>query len=462
MKFRILCFLTINMAVAYVAFGQYDFRKGYVVTHQNDTLKGYIDYGNSRHTTYVCYFKEDSLSKLQEYTPGELSFINVDNKRHYVSKEVKINNIKQKLFLEYLLDGSLDLYYLVDKNDSERYFIEREGVIYELFNSEKYVYKDGKPYLQNRNEYIGLLKYLVQDSPKTLSKVERTKFEHKSLISLTKSYHQDVCDTVNCIVYSNHSKKLNDAKWQIKIGSSLNYSISEMTTTNHLLYTGPRVIFGSENLDPRIVSSNVLQSTELSILTSQSQEANFQHSFIYPSFFVNFSKNSDISFQVELAYKVYQIETSHFSLQNRSISIPVLFRKEFWYLKKMNPFIELGFSYNYHFDPTLDRLTIEYTYPIQNNDVIDIASNSLSFEDYTYKIDPRSSLGLMIGVGLNYDFNEKNGLLLGGRLNGLGGRLNGNSFLSSWNEISDHLQFSTDFTEISTTLYFGYFYRLNN
>jgi len=426
-------------------FGQYDYRKGFIVTHDNDTIRGYVEYGNARTNTYACFFKTDSLATPVKYSPQELKEINIDDSRHYVSKEVQINGIPQKLFLEYLLKGSLNLYFLIDRRNAKYYFIEKEGVMYELSNEQRLKYIDGKRYRVNSKKYIGVLKCLVKESPTAFSKVESTDFDHKSFIQIVRDYHHDICDSKDCIIYTREQKRLNDVKWQFKVGISFNYSFSKTETTNDIMYSGIRVSNDPGGYYvPELISSN---------LGYEFGEDKFvsNHNYSYPGLYFNISPNSRTSFQVEFWYNKNQFHNNQSIIENKSISIPFIIKREFLYHKKLRPFIDFGLSYSYYFNPKLTELSLEYKYPVENDIAINMSSESIFFKTYEYQLMNNHRFGLIFGCGLSYDLNIKHGLQLEVRKVF-------KSFNSKEESLGEYISFSSDFFEKSTVIKFGYNY----
>lgn len=433
----ILCFNSTSV------FGQYDYRKGYIVTNSGDTINGYIEYGNARSNTYACYFKTDSLAEPKKYGPEELKNVHIGDLRHYVSKNVQINETTQKMFLQYLVEGSLNLYFLITEQDERYYFIEKEGVMAELSNEEVFVKKDGKTYRGKSKRYIGVLSYMVQESPTALSKVERTSFDHNSFIQITKDYHQDVCDSVECIIYSREQKRLNDAKWQFKVGVSFNHSFSKNEISNYINYLGPNVFYKQEFYTSELISSNLAEKFGKNGIV-------INNSYSYPGFYFNISPNWRTSFQVEIKYKKSQLVTNQFTIENKSISIPLIIKREFLYYKKLSPFIVLGCVYDYHFNSILSELNVEYTYPVFVDNAIDMTSETILLNNYHHQLN-NHSIGLVFGCGLDFDINEKHGLQINVR------RVLTN-YSSTIQDLGEYIQFSTDFVEKSTEFMFGYNY----
>jgi hypothetical protein len=212
MKSRKILLLLAILSFSVISYGQKDFKHGYVITNDNDTLYGTIDLKSNYKNSRTCNFLSDSDPTSKEFGPGDIKAYRIDIK-YYVSRELELDKIKQRAFLEFLVDGIVDLYYLKE-SDREYYFIEKDGSLILLSNDEKKIIvessiasgKDDKVYSTNSNQYIGMLKYLFQDSPEAMQEIPKTRFDYKPLINLTKDYHNSVCKDYNCIDYTKSTK----------------------------------------------------------------------------------------------------------------------------------------------------------------------------------------------------------------------------------------------------------------
>ena len=196
-------------------FGQKGYYPGYVVTNDFDTLTGLIYQKPNAINSRSCTFIKEKNSTPQVFTPGDLHSYKIENSKYYVSREVPIDSINQTVFLEYLVDGIVDLYYLKDLT-KEYYFIEKDNRMIPLSNEgstitvmEKAItgQEFERKYFKYSNQYKRMLQYLFQDSPAAEKEIPNTNFEYKALINLTKDYHNDVCDSYDCIDYSKSTKQ---------------------------------------------------------------------------------------------------------------------------------------------------------------------------------------------------------------------------------------------------------------
>lgn len=183
-------------------FSQSDFRSAYVITLESDTVYGYIDFRGEVRNMRVCAFKASLDADVKEYFPGEITgYRFVDDGKFFISKEVNTDWVKGTVFVEFLFKGIANLYFYRNLMQSA-YFIEKDdGELIEL-NEENREVKLGTRRFSHRNKrYIGLLNYTFQDSPELQSDIRKTTLTHRSLVNVTRKYHEIVCPDDDCIVF---------------------------------------------------------------------------------------------------------------------------------------------------------------------------------------------------------------------------------------------------------------------
>jgi hypothetical protein len=182
-------------------YSQKDFRSGYIITNQGDTLQGLINVRSNYQNSRSCEFKEKDTDKPASYLPGEITGYRVENGKYYISKQARLKEAPELYFLEYLVDGIVDLYYINDL-ENDYYFIEKNGDLKRLSNEDViYISENQVKYTRKSNQYTGVLTYVFQESPETVQKIKNTDYDYKSLIRITKEYHGNVC-TDTCIDYT--------------------------------------------------------------------------------------------------------------------------------------------------------------------------------------------------------------------------------------------------------------------
>lgn len=224
--------VVINIIVLHA---QSDFRDGYYINTNNDTVFGLINYKGNKANAKKCVFRETINSENQIFTPDQIIGFRFINSKYYVSKSVYKENETEQLFLEYLLSGIVDLYYYRDEI-GEHYLVDNGNEkLYELKNEEKEIIISNTRYIKESKEYINILKAIFKDSPEISNRVETIKLNHNSLINITHDYHNEVCKDEECIIYE---KKLPDIKssFGLLVGINSISIVETFTLSEHLYY----------------------------------------------------------------------------------------------------------------------------------------------------------------------------------------------------------------------------------
>ena len=180
---------------------QRDFRKGYIITHEQDTIYGWIDYRGDIRNSKVCSFKKAENDQTTDYSPSDIAAYRFIDSKFYVSRNIGSGDAPKQVFLEYLVNGMAKLYYYRDENTSDNYYIENEGHFIELKIDEKEVEVDGKTHIKTVKTYVGVLKALLNVWEMS-SEIDNAKLTHSSLIDIARDYHQYACtDGSKCIIY---------------------------------------------------------------------------------------------------------------------------------------------------------------------------------------------------------------------------------------------------------------------
>lgn len=200
MRYIFITFLLLYCLVGGII-AQTDFRDGYIITNHGDTIRGLVDYRGDQRNMKLCTFKQEDLAEPVIYLPGSIRGYRFNEGKYYISKYIETESIKDTVFIEFLLKGISNLYFY-NNNNYSAYFIEsNDGRLLELKSEEVEIEENGKVYLKKDNRYLGLLMYAFEDCPEIRRDIERVEAGHKSLINITKKYHDYMCDDERCIVY---------------------------------------------------------------------------------------------------------------------------------------------------------------------------------------------------------------------------------------------------------------------
>jgi len=196
MKIKELLLFTL-LVLSGLVNAQSDFRPGYVVQNSGDTLYGKIDYRGDLLMSSFCKFKNPD-NTIQEFSPNDIIAFRFIDDKCYVSKAIDNENY----FLEYLIKGKVNIYYMRDHN-GEHYYLDKENErLSEIPYEEGVKYVDDRAVSYKSKTHIGILSYYMQDAPGFQSRIQKIdKPEHINLIELAEDYHNTVCEGEKCIIY---------------------------------------------------------------------------------------------------------------------------------------------------------------------------------------------------------------------------------------------------------------------
>lgn len=234
---KFIIFLLISNA--FILRAQEDYRSGFLITNKFDTIRGLIDYNSNKN--YSIKFKLNNSDNITEYKPFEIYGFRFINDKYYISTVVTIQksyirkeqityNINDPMapryiekawyddyghkndsvFLEFLIDGKIKIFYYKDVTGLDHYFAKKDNdSLLDLTQDVINIYENGVLFSNAKSEsYKGKLLSIMQDCPQLQNEINRTKLDHKSLIKLSKEYHNYVCKDNNCIVYERAVKPI--------------------------------------------------------------------------------------------------------------------------------------------------------------------------------------------------------------------------------------------------------------
>ena len=140
--------LEIILSITSPLIAQHDFRPGSITTNNNETIEGYIDYAPVQSNALTCNFRLDSSSAVKLYLPRDLKEYSFKEGKRYITKTVEIDDVSRLYFLDCLVKGDVNLYYMKNLG-LDYYFIEQSANLYELSNNRVSYTDNGKTYEAN-------------------------------------------------------------------------------------------------------------------------------------------------------------------------------------------------------------------------------------------------------------------------------------------------------------------------
>ena len=200
MKLRILVFIFLS-SLGNIISGQTNFRPGFIITNDFDTINGFVDFRGDIRNSRICVFKNDSSTEPSIFSPNDIQGYRIFDGKFYVSRSIVKDSLEVAIFLEYLVDAITDLYYYRD-NTGDHYFLQKEGEGFiELQNTQIEVSTPEQRYLTRSNRYKGILKATLSDCAEIWPDIDHAGFNHNDLIQIASDYHGYVCEGEDCIIY---------------------------------------------------------------------------------------------------------------------------------------------------------------------------------------------------------------------------------------------------------------------
>jgi hypothetical protein len=299
------CSVLVSLLLCIQIFAQRDMKPGYIITNEDDTVYGQIDFQLESYNAENCFFLKANESNPKVYKPGDIKAYSITDDRFYVSEKVKINDIDKEVFLELLVKGKVNIYFLAP----EYYFIENnQNSIHILENTEKIVVHNGQRYIKDGKEYIGVLNTYMQDCPDVWHEITTLRLDQNNLIKLATDYQNKVCPGEKCIIYSKKQPK-NIFRIGLAAGCNYNYIKLKMDPFN---YTGsnwaPGIMTGMEfNIYTKGISERLSLSTGFYYSVVKQNFLLYRENFI-PYKIDYTSKNYLVDFMINYTYPKYRIK----------------------------------------------------------------------------------------------------------------------------------------------------------
>ena len=342
------------------SFSQTEFRKGYVILQNGDTLHGYINSTKKN----VCHFKKsDSDKKHHVYNPGELVGFGVANGRYYESKVMPERNETEPdemVFMECVVKGAASLYTF-----NNRFFsLVSDTSFYEL--SQKSTPNSGGSFVQKR--YYGILNYQMRDCPDVGRKLIKLKLSMDDLVDLFLDYN--TCVSSPYIYFLEKKPKLIT---KLSIHGGFTQSSINLKFSDKVLYNSP------------INASSGMVGTSLNFTWPRATErVSMNLGLMY--FFTNFY----ISSMGETGTRVNYIEGT---ININELKVPLGLQYSF-NTRRLTPFVVAGITGNMSIG-----CSTEFSHEVEYNGVVTTDYFDLFQPDRFY-------FNFWSGVGLKYDLKK--------------------------------------------------------
>jgi hypothetical protein len=346
---------------------QADFRKGFVVTLEGDTISGLVNYREGANAHEICDFKGLANQNTTSYTPDEILGYGFLADKLFESRKIQeTGKLPRVAFVEVLVKGIVSLY---KANDS--FFMDKNGgELHHLANDAEEIEFDGRPVLKQTNRHIGIMNMLFHDCVEMRPK-RKISLTERALSAEVEAYNE--CRKTSSVIYKANKPWV---KWHLGIAGGM--KISKI------------------NFDEEVVSQHLEGSFE----TSNSPIIGISIDVLSPRISERFSFHSDILYTGTKYYNFNSVSTSfssrrdYVAIELRELKVPMAFR----YTgpgKIIRPFLNAGVSATFHLESNSSWIR-----EIESNHVVQ------SFSREALPIS-KDQFGFWGGIGILKSINKK-------------------------------------------------------
>ena len=163
---------------------------GYVITNDNDTLRGTIDYRTDAKNARSCHFMADGETAYKEYLPNEIKGYRLsDIGACYVTRTFPIEGEQKTFLAEYLLEGGISLYRHKESTVEYFYLVDADGKVATIRETGDVIQLRDDQITAQRTKLVEATQ-IFQKSQKTLKELwAMPQVSAEQLLKLTKAYN---------------------------------------------------------------------------------------------------------------------------------------------------------------------------------------------------------------------------------------------------------------------------------
>ena len=212
-------------------------KPGCIITYDNDSVFGVIDYRTESRNAMECKFQKGGTGEFTTYTPADIKGYRLSDKgAFYLTKTVNINGKTLQLFAEYLLKGGVSLYY-ISLTDGNYYYFEGEDGKTGLVKERDYLDYSGVDGMALKRHDMDYLSQIFYKDNETIEKLWKISYDKKNMTRLTRNYSEKYCSEAGyCVQYLYDEKKTVALKARFFVGAG--FKVGRIK---------PKYINGSEN-----------------------------------------------------------------------------------------------------------------------------------------------------------------------------------------------------------------------
>lgn len=350
------------ISMPFLAFSQADFKKGFVITLEKDTLFGLVGYREGSKSYKACDFRKSTAEEIVTYQPNEIAGYGIVRGKFFVSRTIQEKKREPNLiFLEMVVKGLVSLYKF-----GEVYFLEKDdGVLRQLINEKEEAFVGDNPQQYKRrvllqsNEHIAIMNMLLVDCSELSARIPKVHLTERQLTELIEDYN--TCKGVPFVTYKTEKPWV---KTYIGVTGGGNFSKLDF-----------------------IVNEPAYKYLDGTFSTSKTPLAGLSLDITSPRLNERLSFHADF-FYLNSKYYLYSITNTsssithdYISIELQQIKVPIGIRYTFPE-KAITPYFNVGASNTVNINSSsswIREIESGNTVNTYTNDALDITRNQLGF-----------------------------------------------------------------------------------
>ena len=235
MKKVIVFILLLLATIPQQLMAQVNPQKGYIITNENDTIYGTIDYLTDARNVQACLFQKKGETEYKSLSPSDIKGYRLaDDGIYYVSRLFTGGEKPKLLFAEFLLQGGVSLYRYYYDDYNYFGFVDDNGkeviICNDNLNNDLSTYNQK---LQERRQKVQELNALMYQDKTIANRMWKMDLTSNDLTELVKQYDEQFCTYAgDCIIFKYDKKKAAAVTRRFYVGAGINYAFYEAPDDN--------------------------------------------------------------------------------------------------------------------------------------------------------------------------------------------------------------------------------------
>ena len=238
-RYTALALLTMLPSMLYA---QLNPKQGYVITNQNDTIYGTIDYLSDTKCANECHFQANGETDYKVYLPGEISAYRfADDGVFYVTKTFEVEGNTETFFAEYLLQGGVSLFHHKRAGIDYYFFTDEEGKVASVKNIGSLLeYSSRSNTNAEKRAALREVSQMFANSDKAQHDLWVKDINTKNLTQITRDYDMEYCTSAgDCVTFRRNEKATHSLTAKVRFQAGIGMGCNKLEPVGNALLLNP-------------------------------------------------------------------------------------------------------------------------------------------------------------------------------------------------------------------------------